>query len=1060
MPQGYYRYPAVFKDTIVFVSEEDLWQVSLKGGVPRRLTTGLGAVTHPVFSPDGKWLAFAGTEEGHSEVYIMPSLGGQAERITYLGDQVQVIAWDEHGILFSSSSSMPFSRVNQLFRITPQDKQPQKLPFGPASHISYASGQRAVIQRHGYREYGYWKRYRGGTAGNLWVDEIGDGKFKELISLKGNLFRPLWIAERIYFVSDHECIGNIYSCTPKGKDLQRHTYHEDYYVRYISTDGKTIVYNAGGDVYSLDISTVKSAKIEIDYYSPRTQRNRKFVDAAQYLEDFALSPRGDYLAAVTRGQAFYFSNWEGPVFQFGKLKNARYRYPLWLNDGRRLLIVSDEDGEERLEIYQAETLKRMGRMAKPEIGRVIDMCISPTADQVILSNHRCELMHVDLKTWKTKVLDKSQHFEIAGFDWSPDGKWVVYSCAASSHQWIIKLVDVLKGKIHELTKPLLKDVSPSFDPDGKYIYFLSYREFNPYRDSLHFEYSFPHGMKPYLITLQKDLTNPFVDIPSNLKEEQKRDDKPEKKKKSDKPHPLKIDFEGIAERVIPFPVEEGLYTQIEGLKGKVLFSSSPLHGMLDHDHGSEPEANDELHVYDFETQKSSSVYEGVTEFCLNQDRSAIVYRVGNKLRVGKAGEKLESDSEAPKYSKKNGWIKLSRLKVHIDPVSEWRQMFREAWRLQRDHFWREDMAKVDWLGVYNRYEPLLDRLGAREELSDLIWEMQGELGASHAYVFGGDVRYPPHYGVGNLAADFIYDAAAKAYRIQKIARGDSWQDKFGSPLNKPGLNIKEGDLIFAVNGKTCDKTIRPESHLVNLAGQEVQLTVGDGKGKNKRQVLVKTVRSQYGARYREWVEHNRNYVHQKTKGKVGYIHIPDMSPWGFSEFYRGFLGELDRDGLVIDVRFNGGGNVSQLLIEKLARRRLGYDQCRWFGLTSYPEDAPHGSMVCLTNEYAGSDGDMFSHVFKMMKLGPLLGKRTWGGVIGIWPRHALVDGGMTTQPEFSFWFKDVGWGIENYGVDPDIEVEYTPQDYVSGRDPQLDRAIKEVLEIIKKNPPMREPLPS
>jgi tricorn protease len=895
----------------------------------------------------------------------------------------------------------------------------------------------------------------------LWIDTKGDGDYQELISLKGNLFRPIWIGDRIYFVSDHEDIGNVYSCLPDASDLQRHTNHKDYYVRYIYSDGKTIAYNAGGDLYKLDIASNKSEKVSIEYSSPQTQRNRKFVQAGKYLEDYALSPRGDYLTILTRGKAFCFSNWEGATLQYGLDDTVRYRAPQWLNDGQRIIVVSDECGDECLEIYNAETLKQVSRSKKIDIGRVIEMKVSPTKDEIVLSNHRCELIHVDLKTFKIKILDRSPNSEIQGFDWSPDGIWIAYSCAISRHQWVIKMVDVRKGKPIAVTKPVLKDLSPSFDPDGQYLYFLSCRQFNPYHDSLHFEYAFPNGMKPYLLTLQKDLQNPFIDRATDLgKKDEDKDDEGDKKKKTSKPKPIKIDFEGIEERLIPFPVDDGLYSQIAGLKGKVLISATPLEGSLGQEASLEPGAEDELYVYEFEGQKLTLVYEELTEFTLNQDRTTIAYRVGNRLRVGKAGEKLESDPDLPKYSKRNGWIALSRIKVLVNPVTEWRQMFREAWRLQRDHFWREDMSKVDWQGVYNRYEPLLERLGAREELSDLIWEMQGELGASHAYVFGGDVRFPPQYGVGKLAADFEYDEKAKAYRITNIVRGDCWQEKFGSPLYAPGLNINEGDMVWAVNGRACDKTSRPESHLINMAGQEIQLTVSDGKGKAKRNVTVQTLRSQYMARYREWVEKNRAYVHKKTKGKVGYIHIPDMSPFGFSEFHRGFLGELDREGLVVDVRFNGGGHVSQLLIEKLARRRLGYDQCRWFGLATYPEDAAQGPMVCLTNEYAGSDGDMFSHVFKMMKLGPLLGKRTWGGVIGIWPRHALVDGGYTTQPEFSFWFKDVGWGIENYGVDPDIEVEFKPQDYAAGLDPQLDRSIKEVEKIMKSSPPEQTPVSS
>jgi tricorn protease len=1059
MTQGYYRYPAVYKDTLVFVSEEDLWQVPLTGGIPRRLTTGLGSVTHPVFSPDGKWIAFAGSEEGHSEVYIMPSEGGQAERITYLGDQVQVVNWTKEGIYFSSSSGFPFGRVNQLFKVDAKKKQPDLLPFGPANHIAFADKGKAVIQRHGYREYGYWKRYRGGTAGNLWIDNEGDGEYHELISLKGNLFRPLWIGERIYFVSDHEGVGNVYSCKPDSSDLQSHTNHKDFYVRYIYSDGKTIVYNAGGDLYKLALSTGKSELVKIDYISPRTQRNRKFVSASRYLEDYALSPRGDYMTLLARGKAFCFSNWEGATLQFGTSDTVRYRNPQWLNDGQRIVVITDECGDECLEIYNAETLERLKGSKTVDIGRIIEMKISPTKDEMVISNHRCELIHVDLKTFKIKVLDRSPNAEIQGFDWSPDGVWVAYSCALNRHQWILKMVDVRKGKPIAITKPVLKDMCPSFDPDGQYLYFLSAREFNPYVDSLHFEYGFPNGMKPYLITLQKDLMNPFIDRATDLKK--KDDDKDEdddKKKKSKKSKATQIDFEGIENRLIPFPVDEGLFGQIVGLKGKVMFTAIPLEGTMGHEGSTEPDAEDELFIYEFDGQKLTSIADGITEFSVNQDRSTMVCRIGNRLRVGKAGEKIESDSDSPKYSKRNGWIDLSRVKVLVNPESEWKQMYREAWRLQRDHFWREDMSKVNWDAVYSRYEPLLDRLGAREELSDLIWEMQGELGASHAYVFGGDVRYPPHYGVAKLAADFEYDAKMKAYRIRNIAFGDCWQDKFGSPLGAAGLNVKEDDLLWAINGKPCDEKNRPESHLINQAGQEVQLTISDGKGKNKRQVTVETLRSQYMARYREWVEANRAYVHKKTDGKVGYIHIPDMSPWGFSEFHRGFLAELDRPGLVVDVRYNGGGHVSQLLIEKLARRRLGYDQCRWFGLSSYPEDAAQGPMVCLTNEYAGSDGDMFSHVFKMMKLGPLLGKRTWGGVIGIWPRHSLVDGGMTTQPEFSFWFKDVGWGIENYGVDPDIVIEYKPQDYAAGRDPQLDRSIKEVEKIMKSSPPLETPV--
>lgn len=381
-------------------------------------------------------------------------------------------------------------------------------------------------------------------------------------------------------------------------------------------------------------------------------------------------------------------------------------------------------------------------------------------------------------------------------------------------------------------------------------------------------------------------------------------------------------------------------------------------------------------------------------------------------------------------------------------------MFEDSWRLQKEFFWTEDMSKINWDEVFKRYSPLLKRIATRGELSDLIGEMHGELGTSHAYVSGGDMRHPPRYPLGELGADFVYDKREKGYRVTNITHGDQWNPSCTSPLTSPGLGLAEGSLILTLNGQRLDEETFPEKLLVNQAGNIVSLGIKETKSKVKT-VNVKTLSSQTPARYRDWVEANRAYVHKKTKDRLGYIHIPDMGIMGFAEFHRSFLAEVGKEGLIIDVRFNGGGNVSGLLLEKLSRKRLGYDQSRWWGNIPYPFDSPAGPMVALTNEYAGSDGDIFTHSFKMLNLGPVIGKRTWGGVIGIWPRHPLMDGGQTTQPEFSFWFHDVGWKVENHGVEPDIEVEISPQDYVKGHDPQLDRGIKEVLAIMEASPPQK-----
>jgi len=385
-------------------------------------------------------------------------------------------------------------------------------------------------------------------------------------------------------------------------------------------------------------------------------------------------------------------------------------------------------------------------------------------------------------------------------------------------------------------------------------------------------------------------------------------------------------------------------------------------------------------------------------------------------------------------------------------------MFAEAWRLQREHFWAEDMSGVDWQAVYDQYAPLVERVSSRSELSDLFWELQGELGTSHAYEGGGQYRSGPHYQQGFLGVDWTYDGEAGRYRIAHIVQGDSWNATATSPLTIPGIDVAEGDAVLAINGQRVGPKRSPQELLVNQARNEVQLTIEDAETQETRVVTVKALGGEWSARYRAWVERNRQIVHDKSEGKVGYIHIPDMSPWGFAEFHRGYLTEFDYPALLVDVRWNGGGNVSGLLLEKLARRRIGYDFPRWQPPTPYPAESPRGPMVALTNEHAGSDGDIFSHSFKLMKLGPLIGMRTWGGVIGISPSHSLVDGTRTTQPEYAFWFKDVGWNVENYGTDPDIEVDIAPQDYAQGLDPQLDRAIAEALRLIEEQPAL-EPKP-
>lgn len=1080
--QGYVRFPAIFHDRIVFVSEDDLWLVSSEGGRAERLTAGVAEVGYPRFSPDGTQLAFVGREEGPSEVYVMPALGGPARRLTFHAGSCRVLGWSPSGeeILYASNAGQFSPRFEVIYAINVKGGLSTPQPYGMANAISFSQDGGVVLGRNiNVRDFSHWKRYRGGTAGHLWCDREGTGEFKRLLRLEGNIADPCWVGDRIYFLSDHDGVGNLYSCTPDGADLRHHTDHDDFYARHLSTDGQRLVYHSGADLFLYDpADNGKARRLDITLPSLRTQLSRKFVSAAAYLDTYALHPQGYSLALTTRGKAFTMGNWEGPVLQHGAADGVRYRFLEWLNDGKRLVAVHDAPGREALLVFEPATAASPRFFDDLEFGRVETLEVSPTDDQVALANHRNELIVVDLETSSLRVLDRSDAGPVRHISWSPDGRWLAYDFMIRANKTAIKLCNLESGETHQVTEPILHDTAPSFDPDGKYLYFLGHRIFNPVFDNMHFDLGFPRGIKPYAIMLRRDLRSPFVPEAKGPEEKEKdkeqREDEGTKKassegtdgqepaadtgeKKETKKVPaLVIDLEGIRNRALPFPVGEGRYAAVLGIKGKALFLSFPLEGAL-HDVLAPHEGRGVVEYYDFESNKHERLLDGVSSISLSRDYKTLLARAHRRLRVVKAGEKPKMEN-SDRPSRESGWIDLHRVKVSVQPSAEWAQMFAEAWRLQREHFWAKDMLGIDWDAIYKQYAPLLERVSSRSELSDLLWELQGELGTSHAYEIGGEYRHGPHYRQGSLGVDWQYDAERQRYRIARIVQGDPSESNETSPLTSPGLNVTIGDAVLAINGQQTTPERTPQELLVNQAGNEVQLVIEEAATGQTRTIVVKALSSDLSARYREWVESNRRYVHEQSGGRVGYIHIPDMGGRGYAEFHRGYLAEYDYPGLLVDVRWNGGGMVSGLLLEKLARRRIGYDFSRWGQPEPYPSESPRGPMVALTNEHAGSDGDIFSHSFKLMGLGPLIGKRTWGGVIGISPRHRLVDGTVTTQPEYSFWFKDVGWSVENYGTDPDIEVDIAPQDFVRQLDPQLDRAIAEALRLIEERPAL-EPNP-
>ena len=1059
LPPAYLRQPSVQGDSVAFVSDDDLWRVPTAGGTALRLTAGLSEPATPCLSPCGRWLAYAGRDEQHVELWLMPAQGGAARRLTWLGSDMAVRGWTPEGrILFCSNHGQPFFRNWHAYTLGLNDGQPeawpQRVPLGQINHLAFGPAGRRAIGRN-TADPARWKRYRGGTAGHLWMeDAAARGQFTRLSALQGNITSPMWLGERLYFLSDFEGTANLYSCQPEGSDVQRHTEHHTHYARHASSDGQRIVYQCGAELWLYEPGEPQAAarRIDVQVPSARTQTARRFVPAAEHLQGLALHPAGHSLALELRGQLHSMPLWEGAVRHHGS-GGARRRLGQWLADGQRLVAVSDASGEERIEVFDGAGSREL----LWPVGRVTALRAAATGalpGHVAIANHRNELWLGDVDAGPgesaLKLADRSDFGRIEDPAWSPCGGWLAYTCPTSPRHTAIKLYERATGRTLLATTPEFRDWSPAFDPEGKYLYFLSLRTFDPVYDSVQFELSFPRAARPYLIALQAAGPAPFDPAPKGLKGSGHDDDKPATE--TDTPTPLPaLQPEGLARRVAAFPVPEGRFGQLAAVaRGKVVWTALPIAGA--HGRGGHKDSPGRLEVFDFASGEVQTLAAQADAFVLAADHTTLVLRHGAKLRAIDAG-KPPADKPTPADaapSRRSGHIDLGRVRLALAPPQEWAQLLHEVWRLQRDQFWTEDMSGVDWPMMLQRYAALLPRVASRGELSDLLWEMQGELGTSHAYEMGGDHRKPPAVALGHLAADL--QPAALGWQIVNTVQGDAWDAAADSPLNAVGVQAQAGECIVAVGGQPVAPQRPPQALLLHQANAKISLTLAAPDG-TRRDVLVTTLADETPARYREWVERHRAYVHEASGGRVGYFHLPDMMSAGFAEFHRYFATECDRDALIVDVRYNRGGHVSQLLLEKVARKRIAWNVQRWGQPATYPDEAPAGAVVALTNEHAGSDGDIFSHAFKLMGIGTLVGQRTWGGVVGIWPRHTLIDGTATTQPEYSFWFKDVGWAVENYGTDPQVEVANAPQDDVFNapeRDRQLAAAVVEALKGIER----------
>jgi tricorn protease len=1078
LPDGFYRFPSIGGGTIVFASEGDLWRVPEGGGTAMRLTAYEGDERFPRISPDGRLIAFTAQYEGNDDVYVMPAGGGEPERLTFHPASDQTLAWTADGkILFRSRRDHPHNDF-RCYTIDPAGGPPRMIPLEPAAWLAFEpSGSRIALQKIGL-EYHTWKRYQGGEAEQIYVGKLDPLAFTEVTHWDGKDAFPMWAGDgRIYFLTDRWGRPNLASMLPDGGDVKRLTTFEDYDVRWPSMGDGRIVYQHGGDVWSYELSGGRNEIVPIVLPSDRLQVRERFVDPMASLGSWGLAKDGERIALETRGDLFVTRTHEkGLIRRLTQSSAARTKFPAFSPDGQWIATWTEVDGEEQLLLHSADNGAPPKQLGKVEPGWHYGPTWSPDGKRIAWADQTYHVRVSDAATGAVTDVDRSE-FEITQQAWSHDSRYLAYTVSLPNGFNQVKVWDSKDGKTHEVTDGFFNSFSPSWDPKGKYLFVLSDRYVNPRLDRFEARFIIDQATLPCVIGLQADGTLPFaargdVDPPKDEDDEKKDSDdakskkkgkprkddlraKDSKKKKAEdeKVEPVRIDFDGIVSRIVEVPVAPANYAGLWAVEGKLHFLRSENEGMMppDSDDDEDDVSGADLLTYDIEDRKLSTLASGVQSYDVSMDGKVLVYRTKDGFVRVEAGatEAPEGDDADDAKVKLDGWS------LSIDPRAEWKQMLREAWRLQRDFFYDPKMHGVDWNATWDQYAALADRMATRDDLDDMLGELLGELDVGHAYKWGGDTRRGKVVGTGLLAADLSPDAKTGAWRIDRIYRGDYPDPDWSSPLARADLRVKEGQWLVAIDGRALVPGEDYLRRLANRADQEVELSINDApKLEGARRIVVKTVGNDTRIRYATWIRDMRQRVSEKTGGQVGYIHLYDMGGLGLRQFARDFPPQWDKRGLIIDDRWNHGGFVAPMILAHLDRKLLSVGSTRYAqSLYATPDRASRRYLVALINRQGGSDCETLAQGFKDFGLGPVIGTRTWGGWVGIRGDKPLRDGGMTTQPEFGGWdARGQAWMIEGHGVDPDIVIDLNPDGLLHGNDVQLDRAIEELMTSIARDP--------
>jgi len=1052
------RFPDIHGDLVVFVHGEDIWSAPAEGGVARRLTLHDGEERYPKFSPDGRWIAFTGDYDGNADVYVMSAEGGDIRRVTFHPDDDVVVGWHPtKGKILFQSGRRAYSRFTRLYLIAPDGTGLEELVLHEAAWGSFSPDGSKIVYNRVAREHRTWKRYQGGLAQDLWLFDFGTNEDRKLTSFEGTDRAPMWIGDTIYFSSDRDRVLNLYALDPESGETRQLTRHTEFDVRRPSDGSGRIVYELGGEIWSLDTKSGETRRIPIEVLTDQPERRPYRKDVSEDVTQVTCSPTGQRALVIARGDVFTVPRKEGPTRNLTESSGSREKDAVWSPDGKRIAYLSDESGEYGIHLIDPLGKEPAVRLTTHESGYRHTLRWSPDSKRIAFADQTLRFYWVDVESGKIHEVDRSATEPtdigidlkpIHDYAWSPDSRYLAYSKIDADLVSRVYLHSLETGETRRVSGDLFNDFGPVFSRDGRHLLFISNRRFDPTFCDFEWEMVYKKAAGIYALTLRKG-GEPLLPLRSDEEDGAGATKEGAEAAKAEAPRVV-VDFDGIEGRVEALPLPPGNYRRLAANDSRLFYLDADA-GDFNRFEFRAVEAMD-LHAFTFEDRKSRTVIDGIAAYDLSADGSWIAYQKGDTVGIVAAG--AEDSKGEP--------LDLSGLVTLLNPVAEWRQIFEESWRMERDFYYEPNLHGIDWAAMRQKYGRLVPSASCRQDLQYIVGELIGELNTSHTYVYGGDrKRRAERVDVGMLGADWDVDAENGRFRLAKIYRVPDFTLGVWPPLARPGIDVKEGDYLLEVDGVDVRTDRSLYAYFQGLAGKRIAVVFNDRPARaGAREFLVEPIGSERVLRYRDWLEHNREIVERESNGQIGYLHLPDTYLGSTREFPKYFYGQTRKKGLLVDGRFNGGGLDPDIFLQRLAKTPLSW----WTRRYSFPQTSPPvtttAHMVLLTNRQAGSGGDMLPDEFRRLGLGPVIGTRTWGGLVGVSMFLTMVDGGRLTAPDYRIWVPGEGWIIENEGVVPDIEVDLTPAEMARGFDAQLMKGVEVLLEKIREEPRDRpEPPP-